>query len=91
MAEPTDRLPFDDAFDDAFQHLLSCRSTYEANPRDPAAFASLGEARAKLEDARTAMNAERERLGLAPRQVNLPPVPHVDSDGREEWQGVYQD
>lgn len=90
MPDQTDRLPFDAAFDAAFEHLMTCRAEYEANPRDESAFAALGEARANLEDARTAMNEERRRLGLTPRQVHVPPPLLVDSDGQAEWQGTQQ-
>jgi len=81
-------MPFDEAFDAAFAHLAQCRLAYEKNPRDPSRLAALGAARAALEDARVDMNIERERLGLAPRQVKLPPMPHVDSVGREAWQTI---
>jgi hypothetical protein len=90
MAEPTDRTPFDDAFDAAFDHLMTCRAAYEANPRDPAHFAALGAARATLEDARTQMNEERHRLGLKEREVHVPPPLLVDSEGQHDWQGTQQ-
>ena len=90
MPDATDRIPFDDAFDEAFEHLMQCRQAYEANPRDPARFAALGAARAALEDARTTRNEERKRLGLKAREVHVPPPLLVDSDGQEEWQGTQQ-
>jgi hypothetical protein len=91
MGTDPDRLPFDAAFDAAFAHLSQCRVAYEHDPRDPARFAALGAARAALEDARVQMNAERNRLGLAPREVKLPPGPHADAEDRETWQGTYGD
>lgn len=87
----TDHLEFDAAFDAAFAHLSECRIAYEDDPRDPARFAALGAARAALEDARVRMNAERDRLGLEPRHVHLPPASHADADDRETWQGTYSD
>lgn len=87
-----DALPLDDEFDAAFDHLSACRIAYDDDPRDPERFRRLADARAALDDARVRMNAERERLGLAPRQVNLPPAPHVDIDAdrgpRHEWQTI---
>lgn len=91
MGTEPDHLPFDAAFDAAFTHLSTCRVSYEDDPRDPARFAALGAARASLEDARTEMNAERERLGLHPRHVHVPPMPHADTDGQSTWQGTYGD
>ncbi len=91
MGTDPDRLPFDAAFDSAFAHLSACRVAYEDDPRDPARFAALGAAREALEEARVRMNTERERLGLQPRKVHIPPAPHADSDGREDWQGTYGD
>ena len=90
MADQSDRLPFDDAFDEAFEHLMTCRAAYEDDPHDPEHFAALGAARARLEDARSHMNDERHRLGLKPRTVHVPPPLLVDSDGQEEWQGTQQ-
>lgn len=89
MAEPDDRLPFDAAFDAAFAHLSTCRQAYEDDPRDPARYQQLADARIALDEARARMNDERIRLGLEPRQVHLPPMPHVDSDGREFWQTIH--
>lgn len=85
------RLPFDQAFDDAFAHLSECRVAYEEDPRDPKRIAALGAARVALDEARVHMRAERRRLGLEPREVKLPPMPKVDSDGLDDWQGIYQD
>ena len=90
MAEPTDRIPFDDAFDEAFAHLMKCRQAYEDNPRDPQAFANLGAARATLEDARTKMADERRRLGLKEREVHVPPPLLTDSEPFENWQGIQE-
>ncbi|MEE9415541.1 MAG: hypothetical protein V3V01_09670, partial [Acidimicrobiales bacterium] len=64
-------LELDRAFDQAFTYLAECRIAYEDNPRDPQRIELLGAARASLEDARTAMNDERVRLGLEPRQVAI--------------------
>jgi hypothetical protein len=90
MPDQSDRLPFDEAFDEAFSHLMTCRADYEANPRDPSAFTALGQARARLEDARNAMNEERQRLGLSAREVHVPPPLLVDSEGQADWQGTQQ-
>ena len=88
----SDDLPLDAAFDAAFDHLSACRIAYEDDPRDPERFRRLADARAALEDARVRMNGERERLGLAPRKVTLPPMPHVaidqDRGTRHEWQTI---
>ncbi len=91
MSTDESRLPFDQAFDEAFDHLSTCRVAYEDDPRNPARRAALGRARIALEEARVHRRAERERLGLSPREVKLPPMPRVDSDGFEDWQGIYQD
>lgn len=90
MGSDETKLPFDLAFDEAFEQLSQCRVAYEEDPRDPARIAALGAARAQLEEARVQMRAERRRLGLEPREVKLPPMPRVDSDGFEDWQGIYE-
>lgn len=80
----------DQAFDEAFEELSDCRVAYEENPRDPERIAALGEARAKLEDARKAMRAERTRLGLEYRVT--PEVDDMlarfDGEGMHRWQGI---
>jgi hypothetical protein len=88
MDPSPERLPVDDEFDRAFEHLADCRIAYEDDPRDPELFARLGRARAALEDARVRMRAERERLGLPHRNVQLPPAPHFDAERRAEWQTI---
>jgi hypothetical protein len=51
-------------FDAAFRTLAAARIAYEDQPRDPDTIAALGAARIRLDEARSAMRAERERLGL---------------------------
>lgn len=85
-----DSSALDEAFEKAFEHLSECRIAWENDPRDPACIDALGRARAALEDARTAMREERERLGATEtRDKRGPDAPHVDADARGQWQGNY--
>lgn len=51
-------------FDAAFRDLASARAAYEDEPRSPQLIAALGAARIQLDDARSAMDDERRKLGL---------------------------
>ena len=65
-------------FDKAFSALASARAAYEDEPRSSQRVAALGAARILLDDARSAMEDERRRLGLdAPWRVEPAPVDHL--------------
>ena len=69
-----------DEFDAAFRDLSAARVAYEDQPRDPDVVAALGTARIRLDEARAAMRAERERLGLEePWRVEPAKVAGVDA------------
>ncbi len=51
-------------FDVALRDLSSARAAYEDEPRDPQRIAALGAARTLLDEARSAMDVERRRLGF---------------------------
>jgi hypothetical protein len=51
-------------FDAALRDLSLARAAYEDEPRHPEQIAVLGAARKRLDDARSAMGEERQRLGL---------------------------
>ena len=84
-------LALDTAFNQAFEHLSSCRVAYEDDPRDPERFARLGAARIALDDARKEMNEERRRLGLTPRETHIVEGSRTDGESRGDWQGIYQE
>ena len=83
-----DRLQrLDAAFDEAFEDLSRCRIEYEDDPRDPERIERLGAARIRLEEARAAMRAERQRLGLelrvTPEVDDL--LARFDGDATPRW------
>jgi hypothetical protein len=65
-------------FDAALRKLASARAAYEDEPRDPQRISALGAARTLLDEARSAMDGERRRLGLgAPWRVPPTPVDQI--------------
>ncbi|MCP3933993.1 MAG: hypothetical protein GY708_01325 [Actinomycetia bacterium] len=86
-----DRTPFDLAFDDALTHLAGCRMAYDDDPRDPERVTALAAARDRLEEARKAMNAERDRLGLSPRKLPESAVRKIEGEPMHLWQAIQQE